>query len=225
MPWFLEHGYVAAPVNFRLASKPGQTPVVKPGDQAGDIAAALAWLVGEADTYGIDPSRIVLLGYSSGAHLVALLGTDERYLTDVELEPSQVRGVISLDVHAYDVPYALELMVGSVVEQNIGTIRHLFGDTEEKQLEGSPISYVDGWAAPALVVSVDADPVVEGTHGYIVAKAAARYIAAPQEAGHQAETVHDATETHSSLANGFGLAGDLTTETIDAFLSALPLPE
>ncbi len=124
-------------------------------------------------------------------------------------------------MHAYDVPYALQLMVGSVVEQNMPLIRHLFGETEEEQFEASPIQYVDGWAAQSLIVSVDEDPNVEGTHGYIVSKTAQHYVAALQDAGHQAETLHDASETHSTLVQGFGLPGDLTTDAIETLLSTL----
>lgn len=224
VPWWLEQGYVAAAVNFRLASTRGQTPVVKPADQVRDVAAALAWLNSNADTYKIATEGVVLLGYSSGAHLVALLGTDERFLQGAGLRETLVDASISLDVHVYDVPFALSLMVGSVVEQNMPIIRHLFGDTEAEQLEGSPISYLDGWAASALIVSVDEDPEVEGSYGYIVSNAAERYVAALEEAGHSADHIHDRTETHSSLVAGFGAPGDQVTERIKAFLATLPNP-
>lgn len=222
VPWWLEQGYVAAAVNFRLASTRGQTPVVKPADQVRDVAAALEWLLANAETYKIATEGVVLLGYSSGAHLVALLGTDERFLQEAGLRETQVDAAISLDVHVYDVPYALTLMVGSVVEQNMRIIRHLFGETEMAQLEGSPITYLDGWAASAFIVSVDEDPEVEGTHGYIVSKAAERYVAALKDAGHSADHIHDSAETHSSLVGGFGESGDRVTEAIRAFLETLP---
>ena len=151
VPWCLERGYAAAAVNFRLASKPADAPpFVKPADQVRDIAAALAWLMDQAETYTLASDGIVLMGYSSGAHLVALLGTDEAYLEEVGLEPTSLAASISLDVHAYDVPYALELMVGSVVDANRGSIRFLFGQSEAEQLQSSPIHFVDGWAAPAF---------------------------------------------------------------------------
>ena len=38
-------------------------------------------------------------------------------------------------------------------------------------------------------------------------KTAQRYIEALRAAGHDAETVHDSSETHSSLVMGFGDAG------------------
>ena len=221
VPWWLERGYVAAPVNFRLASKKGQSPVVKPRDQTQDVAAALAWLMKHADKYKIAKTGVVLMGYSSGAHLVALLGTDETILQAAGVDETQVAAAISLDVHAYDVPYALELMVGSVVAKNIPIIRHLFGTTETEQLQGSPIHFVGGWAAKALVISVDKDPKVQGTHGYIVAKAAQRYVDALVKAGHAAKTLHDINETHSSLVGGYGAPGDPTTAAVKEFIEGL----
>ena len=95
--------------------------VVKPADMAKDIAAALAWLMAHADEYKIQKQG-GLAGVFIGGHLVALLGTDERYLRDAGVDEKKIAASISLDVHAYDVPYALSLMVGSVVEQNIPTI-------------------------------------------------------------------------------------------------------
>ena len=222
VPWWLERGYIAAPVNFRLATGLPQGDGVKPRDQARDVASALGWLLSRADEYHIDPTRVVLLGYSSGAHLVALLGTDERLLQEASVDVQSVRAAISLDVHAYDVPYALSLMAGSVVEQNIPLIEHLFGDTAEEQLESSPIHYVEGWAARSLVISVDAAVDEVGSHGYIVSRCAQRYVEALRAAGHQSHTLHDASETHSSLVMGYGQAGDLTTQAIQELIDELP---
>ena len=222
VPWWIEQGYVAVHVNFRLATKHGQSPAVKPRDQANDIAAALAWLKENAATYQLDTSRMVLMGYSSGAHLVALLGTDESIVQSAGVDETHLLAAFSLDVHAYDVPYALELMVDSVVEGNISTITHLFGQTKEQQLKDSPISYVDGWATKALIISVDKDPAVPGTHGYIVDKAANHYVSALVDAGHTASNMHDISETHSSLVGGFGEPGDKTTEAVAEFIATLP---
>ncbi len=222
VPWWLERGYIAAPVNFRLATGIPQGDGVKPRDQARDIASALGWLLSRAEEYHIDPNRVILVGYSSGAHLVALLGTDERLLEEVNVEPQSVVATISLDVHAYDVPYALSLMEGSVVEQNIPLIQHLFGESQEEQLESSPISYVDGWAARSLIISVDAAVDEVGSHGYIVSQCAQRYVEALRAAGHQSETLHDASETHSTLVMGYGQAGDLTTQAIQTLIDELP---
>lgn len=218
--WWLERGYTAACLNFRLASRLGQPQTVRPRDQARDIAHALAWLLQQED-YNLKQDDVIALGYSSGAHLVALIGADGSLLEEAGLSETVLAATVSLDVHAYDVPYALELMVDSDVEQNMPLIRHLFGDTSTEQLASSPISYLDGFVAPALVVSVDEDPAQAGSHGYIVSKTAERYVTALQEAGHMGEAFHDANEDHASLVTGFGLPGDLVTERVQDFLDNL----
>lgn len=222
IPWWLDRGYAVASVNFRLASKRGQAPTVRPTDQARDIAHAIAWLVGQGETHGLAADGIVIVGYSSGAHLAALLGADGRYLEEAGLAETVVAATVSLDVHAYDVPYALQLMVGSTVAQNMPLIRHLFGTTTDAQLAASPVHYADGWVAPALLVGVDRDPAVVGTHGYIVAKAAERYVGVLKQHGHTAVSFHDVSETHGTLATGFGAEGDAVTGAVGAFLDALP---
>ena len=66
-------GYAYASINYRLV------PDATVEQQAADVAAALAHLLTRADALGIDRTRVVLMGHSAGAHLVALVGTDERY--------------------------------------------------------------------------------------------------------------------------------------------------
>jgi len=222
IPWWLDRGYAVASVNFRLASKLGTPKNVLPTDQVSDIAHAIAWLHAQRDTFSILPDQIVLVGYSSGAHLVALLGADGTYLEEAGVEETILRATVSLDVHVYDVPYALELMVGTDVEQNIPLINHLFGETEEEQLTGSPIHHIDGWVAPTLIVSVDEDPAVTGSYGHIVSEAAKNYVSALAEKGHVAQAFHDITESHTTLATGFGMDGDAVTGTVDTFLNGLP---
>lgn len=220
IPWWIARGYTVAAVNFRLANPISQALTTSPKDQASDIAHALAWLHTHADDYHLSTDGTVLVGYSSGAHLVALLGADETYVEAAGLSEQSIAATISLDVHVYDVPYALSLMVDSEVEQNIPLIKHLFGDTEEEQLSASPIAFAGSWVAPAMLVSVGANPDQAGTHGHIVNQTARHYAAALQTAGHQATTFHDPNESHSSLAIGFGEAGDIVTQQVGEFLSA-----
>lgn len=111
--------------------------------------------------------------------------------------------------------------MGSVVEENMPLIRHLFGATEREQLNSSPAHHAEGWAARSLVISVDTDPDVAGTHGYIVSRAAERYREALSAAGHQVEIFHDSAETHESLVRGFGISGDPVTEVVERFIGAL----
>lgn len=93
-----EQGYAFASINYRLV------PAATVEQQAADVASALAAVLAKADALGIDRTRVVLMGHSAGAHLVALVGTDERYLRGARLSFTDVDGVIPNDGAAYDVP-------------------------------------------------------------------------------------------------------------------------
>ncbi|WP_404374135.1 alpha/beta fold hydrolase [Sphingomonas sp. MMS24-J45] len=94
----LAAGYAFASIDYRLV------PQATVEEQAQDVADAVAALRGQAAKLGFDPTRIVLMGHSAGAHLAALVGTDPRYFAKAGLKPDAVRGVILLDGAAYDVP-------------------------------------------------------------------------------------------------------------------------
>jgi arylformamidase len=111
-------GYAFASVNYRLV------PEATVEQQASDVASALKWIIAHAGELGIDPKRIVLMGHSAGAHLVALVGTDPRYLAAMGLDESVLAGVIPIDGAAYDVPKQLAIsarIMGSTYDQAFGT--------------------------------------------------------------------------------------------------------
>ena len=94
----LGQGYAVASIDYRLV------PAATVEEQAADVAASVAWLRGKADELRIDPTRIVLMGHSAGAHLVALVGTDPHYFEAASLSYRDLKGVIALDGACYDVP-------------------------------------------------------------------------------------------------------------------------
>ncbi|MFM5907041.1 MAG: alpha/beta hydrolase [Novosphingobium sp.] len=94
---FTKAGYIYAAINYRLV------PDVRVEDQAADVARAVKALLDDYKKLGIDPSRVVLTGHSAGAHLVALVGTDEQYLKKAGLSFANIRGIIPNDGAAYDV--------------------------------------------------------------------------------------------------------------------------
>ncbi|MBA4044804.1 MAG: esterase [Erythrobacter sp.] len=111
-------GYAFASINYRLV------PAATVEQQAADVAASLAYLLEKADSLGIDRSRVVLTGHSAGAHLVALVGTDERYLRAVGLSFADIDGVMPNDGAAYDVPTQMAQagrFMGKTYEQAFGT--------------------------------------------------------------------------------------------------------
>lgn len=97
-----QQGYAYASIDYRLV------PAVTVEQQAEDVARALRALLDRAAELGIDRRRVVLMGHSAGAHLVALVGTDERYLKSAGLGFTDLSGVIANDGAAYDVPAQLQ---------------------------------------------------------------------------------------------------------------------
>jgi len=214
VPWLTDQGLAVAAPNFRLASRLGDPLEVSWRDQCTDIAASLAAV---QDALAVDVP-VVLLGYSSGAHLVAMLNADPSWLDAAGVSHSDLAGSISLDVHAYDVPMALDLMVGSEIAKNIPLIEHLFGTEAADQLAASPASYIDAEpVAPSLLFSAQ-DSSDVGTHGYIASTASAAYATLLTEAGHTASHVHLDDESHSSLVLDMGDPDDAPTAQIQAFL-------
>ncbi len=62
-------GFVGVAPSYRLA------PGSRFPAQIEDVADAVRWLRRNAADFDVDPNRIGMLGYSSGAHLAALMGT------------------------------------------------------------------------------------------------------------------------------------------------------
>lgn len=131
---FPQQGYAFASINYRLV------PAATVEQQAADVAAALAKLLKDADKFGIDRSRVVLMGHSAGAHLVALVGTDERYLRSAGLSFADVDGVIPNDGACYDVP--AQMNDGPGIMQD--TYLQAFGSDPARQRALSPTLQAGG---------------------------------------------------------------------------------
>ncbi len=115
---FPAEGYAFASVNYRLV------PDATVEQQAADVASALAYVIAHAGELNIDARRIVLMGHSAGAHLVALVGTDPAYLKAVGLGEEAIAGVVPIDGAAYDVPKQLQIgarIMGETYDQAFGT--------------------------------------------------------------------------------------------------------
>ncbi|WP_299884036.1 DUF885 family protein [uncultured Lacinutrix sp.] len=146
-----------ASVGHRLSSAVFQNPLrttgVKHPEHIKDIATAFRWLYDHADEYGYDKERIYVGGYSSGAHLAALLSLDNRYLQNVGLDKSNIKGVIPIS-GTYDIPdYKNAFANGSrpeLVEQHVNAV---FGDTEAEHLNASPTTFINEMSVPMLLIS------------------------------------------------------------------------
>ena len=135
-------GYAVASVDYRLV------PQASVEDEAADVAAAVGYLHFHAAALGFDGSRIVLSGHSAGAHLVALVGTDPRWLAGAGLKLGDIRGVVALDGAAYDAPR--QLSIGARLMQ--ATYAQAFGSDPERQKRLSPTFQAGQPNAPAFLI-------------------------------------------------------------------------
>ena len=76
--------------NYRL------WPAVKHPEHAKDVARAVAWTRAHIGKYGGDAQRLFLMGHSAGAHLVALLATDESYLQAEHMKTTDIKGIVAV---------------------------------------------------------------------------------------------------------------------------------
>lgn len=157
---FPAQGYAYASINYRLV------PDATVEQQAADVASALAALLARADALGIDRSKVVLMGHSAGAHLVTLVGTDERYLRGAGLSFADVDGVIPNDGAAYDVP--AQMRDGGKFMQD--TYVQAFGTDPVRQRALSPTLQAAAPNAPRfLLLHVQRDDGVRQAEGLAAA--------------------------------------------------------
>lgn len=142
---YTAEGYVFAALNFRLAHS--RSPKATIADMAADISAAIDWLHRHVGTYGGRPDQFVLWGYSSGAHLAALLATDRGYLSRYGDPAKLLAGVIAMDVPHYDVPVSIEALQrqerSEYDEKRLRWLYRMFGETRDEQQRFSPAAHVD----------------------------------------------------------------------------------
>ena len=171
------------------------------------MAAAVAWTGKHIGEYKGDPKRIYLMGHSAGAHLVALVAIDQRYLVAAGADPAILRGVVPLDGAGYDIPTQYT-WGGARVKAMYG---QAFTTDAAKQRDTSPILKVSPGlkVAPFLIVHAG-DRAAFGRQSKELAKALT-------DAGCTAETKHSPDDNHMTINRGFGMPGDEVTAWVMAF--------
>jgi acetyl esterase/lipase len=174
--YLAQHGVVAILANYRL------TPSVRHPEHIKDVARAFAWTRRHAAEFGGDRNQIVLGGHSAGAHLVALLATDDRYLKDPELkltaeDRAAIKGVAAVS-GVYRIPVPDEVnqfaesrlhvllqragvdpgeaagMSGLLLEvgRGLNPFRRAFGADPELCKDASPVCHVHKGLPPFLLL-------------------------------------------------------------------------
>lgn len=111
--------------------------------QVEEVARALAAVQKDAKRWGLDPSRVVLMGHSAGAHLVALLSASPERALRLGARPWL--GTVSLDSAALDVP-------GIMTRRHARFYDDAFGSDPARWRQASPRHQLSAALAPFLAV-------------------------------------------------------------------------
>ncbi|MFM5917384.1 MAG: alpha/beta hydrolase [Novosphingobium sp.] len=141
-PHYTGEGYAYAAINYRLV--PDNTVE----NEAADVARSVKYLIDHAAQLGFDPNRIVLMGHSAGAHLVALVGSDEQYLKAAGLSFANIDGIIPIDGACYDVPRQIK-EGGNFMHD---TYLQAFGEDPVRQRALSPVFHAEAPNAPSFLL-------------------------------------------------------------------------
>jgi acetyl esterase/lipase len=198
-----EQGYAFASINYRLV------PAATVEQQAADVAGAVKALIDRAATLGIDRRRIVLMGHSAGAHLVALVGTDERYLRDAGLSFADIAGVIPNDGAAYDVP--AQMKDGPPIMQ--ATYKQAFGTDPARQKALSPTAHAAAPNAREFLLLY-----VQRSDGVRQAKALGDALGAGGSRVEHGSFPGEGLKGHAEINRSLGDPAYPATATVDAWL-------
>ena len=190
----MQQGYAILNVNYRFA------PRYTYPAQVHDLQRALQWISENANRYRLDLDRVNTWGYSSGAHLAALIGGIDHsaYLSSETASIPRIRSVV-----AGGIPSDLRKYTDSPI-----VMRFMGGYRDEM-----PERYAE--ASPAFHVSSD-DPPVFLYHGkldfLVTEDQAVDYYEALRAAGIEAELYLHRWRGHMSM---FLFGGDAEMKAID----------
>jgi len=200
--YFTSRGFVFVSLNYRLV------PEVDLFTQLQDSANAIGWAKEKITNYGGDPSRLHLIGHSAGAHHVAILSTNHRFLEKAGVSLGDLRSVVELDTQALDVPAMME-------ESENEVYRQAFGSESARWKELSPRHHVaEGKHIPPffLVVADDRAPKLAQ---------AAKFKEALDAAGIDC-VIHEAPQhNHGSVNRAVGVPEELVTKAMERFHEAI----
>jgi acetyl esterase/lipase len=200
---FISRGFVFASTNYRFF------PNATINDMARDVAKAIRWVRDHAADYGGDPDRFLVMGWSAGAQLAALVCTDERYLKAEGLSFAMIRGCVPFDGDTYDVQMQIRDVLA--VRPTEGYSRK-FGDAAN-QKEVSAVTHIGkGKGIPPFAI-VHITP-----HAFTPVQAQ-RLAKALQDAEVPARVVPAEGKTHNTLNTDFGLYGDEATAAVFQFVA------
>jgi len=208
---FMNAGFVFVSMNHRLL------PSVEMGDIIRDVAKAIRWTHDHIATHGGDPTRMLVMGHSSGGQLAALTCTDDRYLKAEGLSLSMIKGCVPVDADTFDIPAIIEMAetrarVHGLPMPTYGH-RQKFGNDPAKHRDFSTVTHVAPGKGipPFLILHIGGNPDTTAQ--------ARRLANVLKEAGVPVTVVAAPEATHATINDNIGVAGDPITKTLFQFVA------
>ncbi|MCB9963760.1 MAG: alpha/beta hydrolase [Rhodospirillales bacterium] len=182
---YTDAGVILVSINYRLS------PQYQHPAHVQDCAAAVRWVVDHINEYGGNPHNIILAGHSAGAQIVALLGTNPKYLKEQQLPLTAFRAVMPVDTATFDLTRPQEgkaqRMVMKMREKAFGTDKKTLIDASPalQVKKGTPLSPVVAFA------TANRDDAVAQTNAFVKVL---------KDTGHAAESIIiDDDQTHRDM--------------------------
>jgi acetyl esterase/lipase len=157
----VEHGFAIASVDYRLSTQ-ARFPA-----QIHDIKAAIRFLRSRGHEFGLDTTRVGIIGSSAGGHLAALVGVTKGHAELEGREGPHVDQSSRVDaIVSFYGASNLQSILGQSTEFGLGVrvpaLQLLLGGLPDKHPAlaklASPVAHVDGKDPPLLLIHGDADP-------------------------------------------------------------------
>jgi arylformamidase len=208
---FMDPGFVFVSINHRLL------PSVDMGAITRDVASALSWVHKNIAAHGGDPTRLLVMGHSSGGQLAALMCTDDRYAKAEGFSLTMIKGCVPVDADTFDIPAIIEVAETRARAHHLPLPtyghRQKFGDDPAKHRDFSAVTHVarDKGIPPFLILHIAGHPDTT---------AQARRLANVLEAaGILVKVVAGRETTHASINDNIGAANDPVTKELFAFVA------
>lgn len=194
---WMSRGLILVSVNYRML------PDADPLEQANDVAQALAFVQSHAAQWGGDPNRVILMGHSAGAHLVALLTADPSLAARAGAR--RWLGTVSIDSGAIDVPAIMQ-------QRHLPLYDHAFGRDAKFWEAASPVHVLSTQALPLLEICSTRRPdhPCRQAHAY-ADRAAALHVRAE---------ILEQPLSHMDINGDLGLDSEYT-RAVEAFMASL----
>jgi arylformamidase len=193
------HGWILVSVNNRL------WPEADPLTQAKDVGAAIALVQKQAAAWGGDAKRLVLMGHSAGAHLVALLAASPTLAAQSGAAPWA--GTVVLDSAAIDLTALMQ-------HRHARFYDRVFGSDLAAWHDVSPTDRLEAGTGPLFLVcsTLRSDDSCGQTQQF-ANRAAALGIVAP---------IHKEALSHLEINASLGRPGAYT-DAVDAFIASVSI--